>query len=379
MKRLAHRLSLLSLNLRRRVAALGGALGVVTLVGLPLMAGAQHGGVDGKPVVKAAPPSYTAAANVSGSLTIAGSDTMQPLLARMASEFQRRYMDTKIAVQGGGTDSALEAFVQGNAGSRRGDGNVRGHLASNEVMLLASSRALTPREIEEFRARYGYEPTEVPIAMDAVAIYVNRENPIEGLTLEQADAIFGQGRKRGLREDISTWGQVGLKDGWEQEPIALYGRDRRSGTRTFFKHVALLDGELKTEVREAPGSASEILAIARDPLGIGYAGIEFQASMVRAVPLAEKAGMPYVKPSPDSASNGTYPLSRHLYLYVNKAPDAELKPAILEFLKFVNSREGQETVVKAGAYPLSLAVIARNLQGLTGSAGPGSAFTAATN
>lgn len=376
MKRLAHRLSL---KPRWRMAVLGGTLGVATLVGIPFMAGAHPFGVDGKPVIEAGIPSYAAGAKVSGSLTIAGSDTMHPLLVQLAIEFRRWYTDTKIAVQGGGTDAAMEAFLQGNAYSRRGDGNVTGHLASNDVMLLASSRTLSPREVEEFRARFGYEPTEVPIAMDAVAIYVNRENSIEGLTLEHVEAIFGVAHKRGLQEDIRTWGQVGLRDGWEEKPLHLYGRDKRSGTRTFFKHVALLDGELKAEVREEPGSASEILAIARDPLGIGYAGIEFQASMVRAVPLAEKAGMPYVKPSPDSASNGTYPLSRHLYLYVNKAPDAELKPAILEFLRFVNSREGQEAVVKAGAYPLPLALAAKNLQNLTDSPGPGSAVTAATH
>ncbi|MGH7773835.1 MAG: PstS family phosphate ABC transporter substrate-binding protein [Candidatus Binatia bacterium] len=356
-------------------------LGFIALLGLPGDATAEHGGGNGRPTVDAGLAAYVPAAEVSGSLTIAGSDTMQPLMTRLASEFRRYYPDTKIAVQGGGSDSAMEAFLQGIAASRRGDGNYRGHLGSNRPMILASSRPLTQHEREEARSAHGHEPLEIPIALDAVAIYVHRDNPLQGLMLEQVDAIFGTSRKRGLQQDITTWGQVGLADGWEQKPIHLYGRDKRSGTRTFFQHVALMDGELKGEVKEEPGSASEILAIARDPFGIGYAGIGFQASMVRAVPLAEAVGKPFVAASAEAAANGTYPLRRYLYLYVNvnKAPNTELKPVIQEFLKFVNSREGQGTAVKAGVYPLPLPEVAKNLQALTGAATATTAITATMN
>jgi phosphate transport system substrate-binding protein len=354
-------------------------LGFVFLLGLIGQAHAEHAGGNGKPVVDAAVATYVPVDKVSGALTITGSDTMQPLLARLASEFRRLYPDTKIAVQGGGSDYALEAFLQGIAASRRGDGNVKGHLGSNRPMILASSRSLTDHELEEARMAHGHQPTAIPIALDAVAVYVNRDNPIQGLTLEQVDAIFSKTRKRGLQQDITTWGQAGLQDGWEQKPIHLYGRDKRSGTRTFFQQVALHDGELKGEVKEEPGSASEILAIARDPFGIGYAGIGFQASMVRALPLAEAAGKPFVVPSAKTAADGSYPLRRHLYLYVNKAPKADLEPVILEFLKFVNSREGQETVIKAGVYPLPATEVANNFQILTGTAVTSTRITATSN
>lgn len=320
--------------------------------------------------------SYLAPPNLSGNTVISGSDTMQPLMLKLAAAFRQMHRDAKVGIQGGGTEKALMQFLSSQAQIRRGDGFYSGHQISAHVSLLASSRRLTEEETQDFHSRYGYGVTEIPIAMDAVAIYVNRDNPLRGLTLEQVDAIFGRDRKRGAQGDITTWDQLGLEN-WAQQPIHLYGRDRQSGTRTFFKHVALLDGDLKGSVREEPGSATEILAISRDLLAIGYVGIGFQTSMVRTVPLAEKTGMPFVAPSADTAATGDYALSRPLYLYVKKDPQAELEPIIVEFLKFINSREGQSLVAKAGAYPLPATQVAKNLQTLTG-AGMAAATTSPT-
>ena len=198
-----------------------------------------------------------------------------------------------------------------------------------------------------------------------MAIYVNAQNPIKGLTLEQVDAIFGKDRKRGHRMDITKWTDLGLEDGWASAPIHLYGRDKKSGTRTFFMNEVLNGGQLKSEVVEEPGSASEILDIGRDPLGIGYAGIGFQGSGVRVVPLARTAGEEFVPPTAEAASSGAYPLSRNLYLYAKQAPGVKLDPEVREFLKFVNSREGQEIIVRAGFFPQSADQVARNLQTLS--------------
>lgn len=318
-----------------------------------------------RPVVEAEIAAYAPGTGVSGAIVVAGSDTMQPLVVRLASEFRRWQPDVKIAVEGGGTDAALKRFVDDQANFRLGGGSSQGHQISGSVAILASSRSLTEEEIKKFHSRYGYDPVEIPIALDAVAIYVNATNPIEGLTLEQLDAMFGKDRKRGALKEATTWGHLGVT-GWEEQPIRLYGRDKQSGTRTFFKHVALQDGELRADVREQPGSASEILAISRDPQGVGYAGIGFLASTVRVVPLAEKSGMSYVTPSADTAGDGSYPLSRHLYLYAKRDPKSDMKAAILEFLKFVNSREGQQVVAKVGVYPLSASQVGKNLAALSG-------------
>jgi phosphate transport system substrate-binding protein len=345
-----------------------GVLGCLLTAGLGTAVAAEPTAPQGRPIVDSTIGSYVAKAVVSGKIAITGSDTMQPIVAKMASAFRDWQPNVKVAVQGGGTGAALEAFLQGLAGSRRGDGNVKGHLSSNDVALLAASRPLTEAERGDFRSRYGYDVTEIPIAMDAIAVYVNRRNPVEGLTLEQLDAMFSDDRKRGAAETIETWGQAGVKGEWAHQPVHRYGQDERSGTRAIFIQKVLQDGRLRTDVRIKSGPASEILALGNDALGIGYVSIGFQASTVRIVPLAERMGAPFVTPSPASVADGTYPLSRQLYLYAKKDPKSGLKPEVLEFLKFINSREGQDMAVKAGAYPLPVHQVANNLHVLTGAA-----------
>jgi phosphate transport system substrate-binding protein len=300
-------------------------------------------------------PAYVAKPGISGRFTIAGSDTMQPLLAKLAGEFSRYYPQVKIAVEGSGSAEAIREFTIGYSQQRRGDkARTFGHTGAGEVSVLASSRPLTPEERARFKSRYGHEVMEVPIAEDAVAIYVNQNNPIRQLTLEQVDAMFSTTRKAGGAEDIRTWGQLGLDGDWQRQPIHLYGRDKRSGTREFFIQAALNGGDMKSDLQEAPGSASEILAIAGDPLAIGYAGIGFQASTIKIVPLATRADQPAVVPSAESFANRTYPLRRTLYLYINQDPQAKFSdPLLQEFLIFVNSRNGQQVVAKAQFYPVS--------------------------
>ena len=346
-----------------------------SLMVMPQMSRAEHSPVDGaRPAVDEALSFYQPQAIVSGRMTIAGSDTMQPLLAKLAIEFRGRHPDIKIAVQGSRNhqeSSVLpltQAFIDGLANSRRGDGKVSGHLGSNDVQMLASSRALTAEEIKKFRARHGYEPTAIMIAQDAVALYVHKENPVPGLTLEQVDGIYSQTRRRGA-SDLRSWGRVGLTDIWEGAPIHVYGRDARStGTFPFFKQVVMLDGDFKKDVQTQPGSASVVLAVAADKMGIGYSGIGFQTSSVRVVPLAESPGMPFIEPSAETVMSGRYPLSRPLYLYVNKDPGKAWEQNVLEFLRFVNSREAQQVVVLTGVYPLTSSQVAKNYDNLGQSA-----------
>jgi phosphate transport system substrate-binding protein len=353
---------------KRTITILGCLVGCLGGLGVTADGLAEVSSVGARPVVDAGIGHYTAKTGVSGGLAIAGSETVQPIVTKIASAFRQWQPDVKIAVQGGGTGAAVMGFLQNQSTIRRGDAFYKGHLVSGSVALLAASRPLTEEERKDFASRYGYEVTEIPIAWDAIAVYVNRQNPIEGLTMEQLDAIFGKDRKRGLREAITTWGQAGMKDEWAQQPIHLYGQDRNSGTRSFFISQVLQDGSFRADVREERGPASAILALSRDVLGIGYAGVGFQASTVRIVPLADRPGASFVTPTAETTSNGTYPISRQLYLYANQDPKGEWEPAMLEFLKFVNSQEGQSMVVKAGVYPLQADQVAKNLQVLTGTA-----------
>ena len=359
----------------QRTSSVRWTLGLILSASLGVMPGislAEHAPANGaRPSVADTLAFYQPDAIVSGHMTIAGSDTMQPLLAKLAMEFRRRHPDIKIAVQGSRNHQEksvlplLQGFLDGDANSRRGDGKISGHLGSQDVQFLASARPLTEKEIKRFRARHGYEPIAVMIAQDAVALYVHKDNPITGLTLDQVDAIYSTTRKRG-GYDIRTWGQLGLTDTWQAAPVRVYGRDAQSSTGTlpFFKQVVLMDGDFKKEVQTQPGSASVVLAVGHDTHGVGYSGIGFQTSSVRVVPLAEQSGMPFIEPTAETVMSGRYPLSRPLYLYVKKAPDKNWDPKMLEFLRFANSREGQETVAQSGVYPLTPSQVATNLDNL---------------
>jgi phosphate transport system substrate-binding protein len=342
------------------------AVSLLLTGGVGHTASAETATASAKPLLDSSIGSYQTTTPVSGRIAIAGSDTMQPIMVKLASAFQQWHPGMKVVVQGGGSYAGVKGFIIDQATIRRGDAKPSGHLVSGHVALFASSSPMSDEYRKDFNSRHGYDVTEVPIAMDAVAIYVNARNPVKGLTMEQVDAIFGKDRKRGLRTDVAKWGELGLESGWESLPIHLYGRDKKSGTRTFFMQEALSGGQFKSDVVEEPGSASEILDISRDPIGIGYAGIGFQASTVRVVPLARTAGSEFVTPTAEAATSGAYPLARFLYLYAKKAPGANLDTEVLEFLKFVNSREGQETIVRAGFFPLPAAQVAKNLQILTG-------------
>lgn len=336
----------------------GSVLGAVLLLaGLAQPVSAEHPGLEGTVSIDPRVAKYAPESQVKGSLSVEGSDTMHTLMSRLSAEFHSRQADVKISVKGGGSSQAMKEFLKPLQFPKR-------IYATEEertrTLFVASSREMTESEMKQFAAERGYEPTAIPVAIDAVALYVNKDNPIAGLTLDQVDAVFSTTRNRGYKTDISQWGQLGLTGTWEHAVITLYGRNKKSGTREFFKEHALAGGEFNPSLDEEPGSASVILAISRDRLGIGYSGIGWRASTVRVVPLAESNGVPFVQPTAESVSNQTYPLRRVLYLYVDKAPKASFSPAAQEFLTFINSREGQEAVVKAGFFPLPAALVEKS-------------------
>ncbi len=339
---------------------LAGLAGVVVTLGLLTVAAAEHSGTNVVRPAVVKPASYTPNPRLEGRLAIAGSDTMRPLLTRLVGDFLLQHPKVKIGVESLGSSQAIREFIIGISEQRRGDKQRgRGHEGAAQVKVLASSREMTAEELSKFSSRFGHEPMVISIALDAVAVYVHKSNPLKRLTLEQVDAIFSSTHKRST-QDVTAWGQLGL-DGMGNQPIHLYGRDKRSGTHDFFQTMALGGGTLKTSVIEEPGSASEVLAIARDPLGIGYAGVGFAISDVRMIPLAKEPGRTGIVPTMESVADGSYPLSRPLYLYVNHDPKGKFDAVLLEFLNYVTSTRGQEIVVSAKAYPLPQGVLAKNL------------------
>lgn len=291
---------------------------------------------------------YSPVAGLSGKLISAGSDTMSRLMTLWGEEFRLFYPEVNIEFQGAGSSTAPAALTDGKAN------------------LGAMSRPMTDDELSAFESRYGYRPTEVSVAIDAVAIYVNRDNPIRGFTIPQVDAIFSSTRRCGHPTDIRNWGELGLGGEWAVRGILLYGRNAASGSHAFVKEYALCNGSFKETLSEQPGSATVVQAVGKSLNGVGYASIGYMTSHVRAVPLAYRSGEDYLEPTMENAISGAYPLARLLYLYVNKNPSAALAPLEREFLRFVLCRVGQRVVSKSGHIPLPAPLAARQLDKLLG-------------
>jgi phosphate transport system substrate-binding protein len=288
-------------------------------------------------------PAYQKTSGVSGSVSSIGSDSMNNLMTLWAETFRKFYANVKVQVEGKGSSTAPPALIAGTA------------------QFGPMSRQMRSTEIDQFRQKHGYPPTEVRTSYDALAVYVHRDNPIKQLSLAQVEAIFGKSRRRGYKQNVTTWGQLGLTGDWANRPIGLYGRNSASGTYGFFKEHVLQNGDYKDTVKEQPGSASVVQGITEDRFGIGYSGSGYRTSGVRAVPLAEKDAGPYFEGTYEEVTSGKYPLSRFLYIYVNKNPSKPLDPLQLEFLKLILSKEGQEVVVKDGYMPLTAAQVKEEL------------------
>ena len=285
---------------------------------------------------------YTTAPGISGNLSSIGSDTLANLMTLWTESFKRNYPSVNIQVQAAGSSTAPPALTEGTAN------------------FGPMSRAMKDKEIEAFESRYGYKPTAIRVAIDALAVYVHKDNPIQAMDLAQIDAIFSTTRRCGGTEDLQTWGGLGLSGSWADRPIQLYGRNSVSGTYGYFKQVGLCSGDFKNSVNEQPGSASVVQAVASSLNGIGYSGIGYITSGVRAVSVSENGG-PAIQATPQTALSGEYPLARFLYLYVNKKPDQPISPIEREFIKLVLSKQGQAVVGKDGYVAVSPEIAAREL------------------
>jgi phosphate transport system substrate-binding protein len=310
--------------------SLGTATAIVALALAPSWAD------DTKVQVDEGLPDYKPVSGVSGTIKSVGSDTMNNLMTFWAEGFKKIYPSVEIEIEGKGSATAPPALIEGTA------------------TFGPMSREMKKAEIDEFKKRYGYQPTALPTSLDMLAVYVNKDNPIaeKGLSLDQLDAIFSKNRKAGYAQDIKTWGDLGLSGRWQNEPIRLYGRNAASGTYAYLKEHVLKGGDYKDTVKEQPGSSAVVQSVAKDEFGIGYSGIGYKTADVHAVPLANKPGAKRIAALPKNA--GDYPLARYLYIYVNAKPKSALDPLRAEFIKYVFSKQGQLVVIKDGYLPVGV-------------------------
>ncbi|MGP0174843.1 phosphate ABC transporter substrate-binding protein PstS [Pseudomonas sp. NCHU5208] len=303
------------------------------------------GAVTAMAAIDPALPTYEKTSGVSGNLSSVGSDTLANLMTLWAEDYKKLYPNVNIQIQAAGSSTAPPALTEGTSN------------------LGPMSRKMKDNELQAFEEKYGYKPTAIPVAIDALAVFVHKDNPIKQLTMQQVDAIFSSTRLCGEAKEIKTWGDAGLTGEWAAKPIQLFGRNSVSGTYGYFKEEALCKGDFRSNVNEQPGSASVVQSISSTVNAIGYSGIGYRTASVRAVPLVNKKGE-VEEASEANALSGKYPLSRFLYVYVNKAPNKPLDPLEAEFVKLVLSKQGQEIVVKDGYIPLPAKVAEKTLKEL---------------
>ncbi len=310
-----------------------------SIIGIGLLAASSASAVT----VDKGIPEYKAVSGISGNLSSVGSDTLANLMTLWAETFKRYYPNVNIQIQAAGSSTAPPALTEATSS------------------FGPMSRKMKAKEIAAFEDRYGYKPLAIPVAIDALVVYVNKDNPLKGITIPQVDAVFSSTRKCGTDNDIKKWGDLGLTGNWVKRDIQLYGRNSVSGTYGYFKKKALCKGDYKNTVNEQPGSASVVQSVATSINGIGYSGIGYRTSGIRALPLAKKTGGEYIDATLANAATGKYPLSRFLYVYMNKHPNRPLAPMEKEFIKLILSKKGQEVVIKDGYVPLPANVVKKYL------------------
>ena len=287
-------------------------------------------------------PDYKKSSGVSGNIISVGSDTLANLMTLWAEEFKKLYPNVNVQIQAAGSSTAPPALTEGTSN------------------FGPMSRKMKGKEVAGFEKKYGYKPTPIAVAIDALAVYVHKDNPIKGMTIPQVDAVFSATRKCDFSEDVTRWEQLGLTGSLSAMPVQLYGRNSVSGTYGYFKKQALCKGDFKNNVNEQPGSASVVQGVTKSINGIGYSGIGYKTSGVRAVPLSKK-GTDFTEATPANAVAGTYPLARFLYVYVHKSPNDPLPPLEREFINMIMSKTGQQVVVKDGYIPLPADVAEKQL------------------
>jgi phosphate transport system substrate-binding protein len=296
-----------------------------------------------KPVIDPGLSNYQPAKGITGRLKSVGSDTMNNLLALWSEDFRKFYPSVRVEIEGKGSGTAPPALIQGTTD------------------FGPMSRDMNPDEIAQFTSAFGYPPTQLPVAIDMLAVFVHQDNPLESLTLEQLDALFSVGRKKGFGKEIRTWGDLGLTGDWANKPISLYGRNPASGTYVYFKEHVLEKGDFKPTVKQLGGCSAVIQGVATDKYAIGYSGIGYKTADVKVIPLARNKKSRPVPAEPQYGYDGTYPLSRFLLLSINYKPKSVMTPSTAEFIRFVFSRQGQTDVIKEGFLPVPAKIAERGL------------------
>lgn len=280
-------------------------------------------------------PEFAEDASIRGTVRCVGSSAVGLVLNAARPGFRESQPDISIEVISSGSGAAPKA------------------LAAREADLAPMSRAMRQSEIDEIEKARGAPVRFVDIAIDAIAVSVNRANPMQRISLRDLDRIFGRERRRGGSPAV-TWGDLGLRqEPWAKRQITLFGMGPGTGSNGIVQEIVLQGGAFRTAVNEEPVSSSVIQAVAADPSAIGYASAYFTAQRARQIELEAADGTGFVPPTADHIRSGRYPLARALRLYF--VADRRTSPAAMQFLRFLVSQDGQELIGDLGQITLDAA------------------------
>ena len=301
-------------------------------------------------------PPYTSHSQLSGHFTSVGTDTMKDLMTSWIAGFTTLHPQVSIELQANGSLTAAPALIEGTA------------------QLAPLSREMVPSEIARFKARYGYEPTAIRVALGsydtsghtvALALFVNADNPINQLDFTQLDAMYCTSHLQGAKQDITRWGQMGLTGDWADKPIHLIGVKVPDGISNFIRLRVCKDGTFRSGIHEEnTGGTINVLdrivtIVASDPDAIGYAGFANLKPGSKQIAISENSGGPFLHGTRSEVSSAQYPLTRYVYIYVNQAPGKPLDPALRDFFLYILSLDGQSAVEREGiSMPLPAAIAA---------------------
>ncbi|HYE62645.1 MAG TPA: phosphate ABC transporter substrate-binding protein [Phycisphaerales bacterium] len=305
----------------------------------PATSNGKPGGKQGVKV-DAAIADYKPVEGITGTVKSIGSDSMINLMTAWSEDFKKFYPSVQTEIEGKGSGTAPPALIE------------------NQAQFGPMSRPMKADEIKKFEDKFGYKPTEIRTAVDTLAVFVHKDNPLEEISLEQIAKVYS------VKGPDMTWGDLGVTGDLAGQPIALYGRNSASGTYGYFKERALSKSDFKNSVKEQPGSSAVVQAVGTDAAGIGYSGVGYLTADVKVLKVRATPKSKAVAPTVETALNGQYPIARYLSVYVNKAPGESLDPLRAEFIKLMLSRQGQETVIKDGYFPVPAKTIAEDLKKL---------------
>ncbi|MGC3961630.1 MAG: substrate-binding domain-containing protein [Verrucomicrobiota bacterium] len=279
---------------------------------------------------------------LTGKLTSVGSGTVTMLINRWASEFATLYPKVELDIEGGGSAAHWPAFLEG------------------KVDLVPMSRPLWADEITRFKSKFGYEPAQILVAQDAVGVYVNKSNPLPGLTLTQLDAIYSRETKRGGQRP-EFWRDLGVGGTLAEARIIRVSLSEVHGTHLFFQDEVMLGADYRFGTRFERVSSSLAQAVGSEDAAIGFASVMFGTARTRFVPLQAADGR-YLLPTYENTVSGSYPLVRPMRIVFHRKPDGSMNPVAREFLRFAVSQRGQRIIALAESYPITVAQQQQALQ-----------------